>query len=190
MQTDSAILKLRSFFLTNKRLPSYREMCSLLGFCSKKTSFELVKKLVREGILEKDEYGKLIPKRLFPPLPVLGTIHAGHPSSSEQSLLETMSFDNYLVNKPEKSYILKVSGDSMIDAGINSGDFVVIEKDKQPSQGDIVVAYIDGEFTLKYFTKNDGKILLMPANKKYSPLSPMQELSIFGVVVSVMRKYH
>ena len=107
-----------------------------------------------------------------------------------QALLETMSFDNYLVNKPEKSYILKVSGDSMIDAGINSGDFVVIEKDKQPSQGDIVVAYIDGEFTLKYFTKNDGKILLMPANKKYSPLSPMQELSIFGVVVSVMRKYH
>lgn len=165
-------------------------MNKLFGFSSKKASFDLAKKLIDEGILEKDGHGKLIPKHLSLPLPVLGIIHAGNPTPAEEDLLTTMSFDHYLVNKPEHSYLLKVSGDSMIEAGINHGDYVVIEKNEQPKEGDIVVANIDGEFTLKYFTRIDGKICLMPANKKYSPLFPTQQLSIFGVVVSVMRKYH
>lgn len=165
-------------------------MNTIFGFSSKKASFDLAKKLITAGFLGKDINGKLIPKRLSLPLPLLGIIHAGDPTPAEQELITTMSFDHYLVNKPEHSYLLKVSGDSMIDAGINNGDFVVIEKNAQPKEGDIVVAHIDGEFTLKYFARIDGKVCLMPANKKYSPIYPSQQLTIFGIVISVMRKYH
>jgi len=140
--------------------------------------------------LEKDSKGKLIPRDLMPDLPLLGSIKAGTPASTEEQLLDTMSLENYLVNDPEKSYLLKVSGDSMIEAGINHGDLVVIEKDKEPKEGDVIVAYIDNEFTLKYFQRKDGKVYLMPANRNYSPIYPKENLTIFGTVVSVIRKYH
>lgn len=190
MQIDRAIEQLREFFTSRKRLPSYQEMCKLFGFASKKTSFELAKKLISLGIIEKDETGKLLPKHLFPHLRVLGSIAAGIPSPAEQQLLDTMSFDHFLVNRPERSYILRVSGDSMIDEGINPGDLVVIEETKTPRNGDIVVARVDGDFTLKYFHTKDGRPFLMPANKKYSPIYPEENLEIFGIVVSVIRKYH
>jgi len=190
MNIEIAISRLRKFFRANKRLPTYSEMNRLFGFASKKASFSLAQKLIKLGVLEKDSYGRLIPKSLFPPLPVLGTIMAGVPSDAEEQLLGSVSFDDFLVRHPDKSYLLKVSGDSMIDAGINPGDFVVIEKRNETKEGDIVAAQIDGEFTLKYFQKENGKACLVPANKKYSPFYPQNELSVFGVVVSVVRKYN
>lgn len=190
MTIEVAIKRLRRFFNLHKRLPSYSEMCLLFGFASKKASFELGKKLIKMGIVEKDETGKLIPKQLFPPLRLLGYIQAGTPTPAEEQLLSTMSFDNFLVNRPEKSYLLKVSGDSMIEAGINPGDLVVIEEEREPKEGEIVVARVDGEFTLKYFYRKNGQVFLMPANKKYQPIVPAENLEIFGIVVSVIRKYH
>ena len=190
MNIETAVKKMRSFFRGQKRLPSYQEMCKLFGFASKHASFKLAKKLIAAGILEKDSTGKLIPKQLFPPLPILGTIKAGSPSLAENQLLTTMSFDDYLVNRPEKSYVLKVSGDSMIEEGINSGDLVIVEKGKEPKEGDVVVAFIDNEFTLKYFSRKNGKVRLIPANEKYPTIYPRENLEIFGIVVSVVRKYH
>lgn len=190
MKVDSAIKKLRHFFSSHKRLPSYQEMCFLFGFASKKASFDLMKKLIQIGVVEKDESGHLIPKQLFPPLRVLGTIQAGTPTPAEEQLLETMSFDHFLINNPDTSYLLRVSGDSMIEAGINPGDLVVIEEKSEPREGDIVVAQVDGQFTLKYFQKKDGRVYLAPANRNYSPIYPEDNLTIFGIVVSVIRKYH
>lgn len=190
MNIETAAKKIRSFFRSQKRLPSYQEMCKLFGFSSKQASFRLAQKLIDAGILEKDNTGKLIPKKLFPPLPVLGTIRAGDPTSTESQLLDTMSFDDYLIGRPEKSYILKVTGDSMIEEGINSGDLVIVEKGREPKEGDVVVAFIDSEFTLKYFHRKSGKVRLISANKKYPPIYPKENLEIFGIVISVIRKYH
>ncbi len=190
MKVDQAAQKLRKFFKLHKRLPSYSEMCNLFGFASKKASFVLGKKLIEAGIVEKDETGKLIPKQLFPQIKLLGTIAAGPPTPAEEQLLSTMSFDGFLVNRPERSYLLRVRGDSMIEAGIHDGDLVVIEKGSIPTDGDIVAAEVDGEFTLKYLRKKDGQFYLMPANSRYSPIYPEQNLTIFGIVVSVIRKYH
>lgn len=190
MKAEIAVQKLRKFFTSHRRLPSYQEMAYLFGFASKKASFELARKLIAAGIIEKDEKGKLIPKQLFAPLRVLGSIAAGHPTPAEQQLLSTMAFDQFLVNKPERSYLLKVSGDSMIEAGINDGDLVIIEEEPDPKEGDIVVAQVDGEFTLKYFQRKNGQVMLVPANKKYSPIYPSSNLTVFGIVVSVIRKYH
>src|SRR3989338_9338409 len=107
-------------------------MCQIFGFTSKNSIFRIVKKLIAEGVLEKDTDGKLIPKRLFSFINVLGNVAAGTPTPAEQQLLETMSFDHFLINKPDKSYLLRVSGDSMIEAGIHPGDLVVVENGDTP----------------------------------------------------------
>ena len=190
MNLESAVQKIRRFFRKNKRLPSYQEMCRLFGFASKHASFKLAAKLIEAGILGKDDKGRLIPDRLLPSLPVLGIIRAGSPTAADEQILSSVSFDDYLVAKPEKSYLLRVSGDSMIEAGIQEGDVVIVEKDREPKEGDIVVASIDGEFTLKYFRKRDNLVFLAPGNSKYSPLFPAENLTLFGIVISVVRKYH
>lgn len=186
---NEALSKLRQFFRSHKRLPSYQEMCDVFGFASKKASFSLAKKLIAEGILEKGEGGKLVPGKMFSPLPLLGVVRAGMPIPQEEQVLDVLSFDTYLVDQPETSYMLRVSGDSMIDAGIHGGDIVIVDKAKRPHNGNIVVAAIDNEVTLKYFEKKQGAISLIPANPLYPVIHPTGEVRIEGVVVSVMRKY-
>ena len=190
MHIDTATHKIRQYFKDYHRIPSYQEMCTLFGFASKKASFELAKKLIIAGILEKDSRGKLIPKRLFDAIPYLGMIKAGFPTPAEEQLYETMSFDSFLIERPEKSFVLKVSGDSMIEAGIHPGDLVIIEKERHYKEGDVVVAYVDNEWTLKYFNRKNGQPCLVPANSKYPIIYPQEELQIWGTVTSVIRKYN
>jgi SOS regulatory protein LexA len=187
---DYAVRKIRKFYINYKRIPSYSEMCALFNYASKSGAAKLSQRLIEEGVLEKDSSGHLLPKRLFLPLRLYGSIKAGFPSPAEDQLVDTVSFDTFLINDPESSFLLKVSGDSMIEAGINDGDVVVIDQKMQPKSGDIVVAYVDNDWTLKYFEKRNGKICLVPANPKYPEIYPKNSLSIGGVVVSSVRKYH
>ena len=122
-------------------------------------------------------------------IPFLGLVEAGFPSPAEEELSDTMSFDEYLIDNKEASYILKVKGDSMIDAGICEGDMVIVERTNSSKPGDIVVAEIDGEWTMKYLRVRGGKYYLEPANKKYKPIVPEGELVIAAVVKAVVRKY-
>lgn len=120
---------------------------------------------------------------------VLGYVEAGFPAGAEEELLDTMSLDEFLIDKPEATYILKVKGDSMIEAGIMAGDMILVERGKQARAGEIVVAEVDGEYTLKYLRKKGGKVYLEAANKKYKPIYPEENLKIEAVVVAVIRKY-
>jgi SOS regulatory protein LexA len=190
MTIDEAIKALKNFYSKHKRLPSYREMTSLFGYASKNASYYLVKKLIELKILAKDSNGKLSIGSSFFAIPLLGSIKAGIPDEAYQNFLESVTIDNFLVDRPGDAYALQVNGDSMIEAGIIPGDIVIIEKGKQPKEKDIVVAEVDGGFTLKYFHYEGGKICLLPANKNYKPIYPESSLSIFGTVVSVIRKYH
>lgn len=191
IQIDEAVSKIRRFYIYNKRLPTYREMCDLFEYKSKKAAFYLAKKLINEGILSKDERGRLLPKRLFLPMRLYGSIKAGFPAPAEEQIVDTLdSFDTYLINKPEMTFLLRVSGDSMIDAGINSGDIVVVERGRSVRNGDVVVAFVDDEWTLKHFHKENDHVLLIPANKNYQVIIPKKSLEIGGVVISVIRKYH
>jgi repressor LexA len=192
MHIDIAKQKISTFYREYRRMPSYQEMCYLFGFASKKASFTLAQKLISAGFLKKDERGRLSPQQLLSEIPFLGSIKAGFPTAAEEQLYETMSFDRYLVDRPEKSFVLKVSGDSMIEAGIYPGDLVIIEKldiSREPKEGSIVVAQVDNEWTLKYFQIKNGQACLVPANPKYPIIYPEESLSIWGVVTSVIRKY-
>lgn len=184
------ILKIRKFLRKRGRLPSYSEICQIFNFSSKNAAYKLVKKLVKKGFLEKDERGKIVPKKLVPPLPIYGLIQAGFPSPAEEELVDTLSFDEYLVENPASSFLLKVSGDSMIEAGIFPQDLVIVDRGREPKIGDIVLASVDGEWTLKFFEKEKGKVVLVSGNKKYPKIYPKEELIISGVVTAVVRKYH
>ncbi len=190
MNIQEAISKIRIFFKNQRRLPTYQELADVMGFASKNAAFKLAQRLIDEGIIEKDEKGKLIPRRLFSPLQNMGIVKAGFPTVAEEDMQDIVSFDQYLVNRPEATFVLTVSGDSMIEAGIHEGDLVLVDRIQKVGVGDVVVAHVDGEWTMKYYQKKDGQIVLMPANAKYPPIYPKESLEIAGVVVSVIRKYH
>jgi len=181
--------KILKFYRRNRRMPSYAEIMTLSGFKSKNAVHKLVAKLIELGVIAKDATGRLIPKKLDAALPVLGVVEAGWPSPAEEELLDTMTLDDYLIRNKEATYILKVSGESMIEAGIMPGDQVLVERGLEPKDGDIVIAEVDGSWTMKYFRKRGNKVVLVPGNPKYEPITPKHELRIAAVVKAVIRKY-
>ena len=178
------------FFRENRRMPSYAEMINLLGVKSKSVVNFWVNKLVEAGIIEKDDRGHLtFTKRPFA-IPLVGSVQAGFPSPEEESLCDVISMDEYLISRPDSSFLLQVSGDSMIGEGIKEGDLVIVEKGREPRNGDIVIAEVDGEWTMKYFRKQGKQVVLEAANPKYPIIKPKTELKVGGIVTAVIRKYH
>jgi len=164
-------------------------MGELTGIRSKGAVSKFINKLIQNNVLEKDEKGKLIPGSIAAAARVLGTVEAGFPSPAEEELADTMSLDDFLIQNPQSTFLLKVSGDSMSGAGILPGDMVIVDKGQSPKSGDIVIAEVDGEWTMKYLRKRGSDVALIPANPKYKPIKPKKELKIAGVVTAVVRKY-
>ncbi len=132
----------------------------------------------------------LLRPRLSRPVPLRGTVAAGFPSPADEVLGEVMDLDEFLIRNKEATYLLQVTGDSMIEAGLLPGDVVFVERRAQAKDGDIVIAQVDDQgWTMKYFRKRGGRIFLAPANKKYPVIEPREELRIVAVVVAAIRKY-
>ena len=186
---EASTEKIRKFYSRHRRMPSYSEIAGLVGFKSKNAVYKLVGKLVEQGVVAKDAKGRLIPKRLEAEIPVLGVVEAGWPSPAEEELLDTMTLDAYLIRNKEATYMLQVKGDSMIEAGILPGDQVLVERGVEPKNGDIVIAGVDGSWTMKYFRKRGNKVTLTPGNPKYKTITPKHELRVAAVVKAVIRKY-
>jgi len=186
---NSYQIKLESFYEENKRMPSYSEMLKLFNFKSKNAVFKVVEKLIEAQLVAKDHLGRLIPTKTFSEVPMLGFVTAGFPATVEEELADTVNLDNLLVKNKALTYMLEVDGDSMIDAHIEKGDMVLVEKTNQAKDGDIVIAEVDGEFTMKYFRKAGNKVWLEPANKNYKPIYPEHSLNINAVLKAVIRTY-
>ena len=122
------------------------------------------------------------------PTRLLGTVEAGFPSPAEEELCDTLSLDEYLISNREATYLLRVKGDSMIDAGILEGDMVLVERTNDAKVGDIVIAEVDGEWTMKYLRKGHDGYYLQAANPKYPLIVPSGGLNIAAVVTCVIRK--
>ena len=182
--------KITDFFLDNGRMPSYSEMAEIIGVRSKSVVHFWVAKLLDGGILQKDAKGFLSLTRNPRALKLAGEVCAGLPTSAEEEIRGIVSFDEYLVRNPETSFLLSVKGDSMIDAGIMENDLVVVESKREPKNGDIVLAEVDGDWTMKYFHKKGEMVVLEAANSRYSTIIPRAELRIAGVITAVVRKYH
>lgn len=181
--------KIFDFYYAHKRMPSYAEVMSLMGYKSKNAVAKLVDKLVDAGVLRKDAQGKLIPAVGAGEIPLLGLVEAGIPSIADGEQLDTLSVEEYLVPHKEKTFILEVKGDSMIEAHIDEGDLVIAERAETARDRQIVVAEIDGGWTLKYFRTDGTKEWLEPANKYLKPIYPEEYLRVAAIVKGVIRKY-
>ena len=121
-------------------------------------------------------------------------IKAGFPSPADDYLRDSLDFNRDLIKNPEATFYGRVSGDSMRDAGINDGDIAVIDRSLQPVDGDVIVAYVNEEFTIKYLDlthKEDGYIELRPANPDYSPIriDSTDNFRVWGVVVWTIKQW-
>ncbi len=177
--------------------PSVRDIKTALNIKSTSTVHTYLQRLREKGLLSKEE-GKSRTLRLgagyIPPafsirIPIVGRVTAGQP------ILATENYDGYVVfptasgrSRAEALFALRVSGTSMIDAGILDGDLVIVEKQSVAENGDIVVAMIEDEATVKRFYKEDGHYRLQPENASMQPII-VDRVDILGRVVSSMRYY-
>ena len=186
---EEKLLLLKQFFSKYKRLASYTELLKIWGLSSKNAVFKNIQKLIELGYLQKDKFGKIAPTSQFFSLNLYGQVPAGFPVPTPDEQADLISLDEYLVDNPNQTFLLKVSGDSLKDAGILPNDLVLIEKTSQSKNGQVVLANVDSQWTLKIFDKQGQKIRLLPANKAYPIIYPEQELLVYGVVRGVVRKY-
>jgi repressor LexA len=190
LDLEQKIQRLREFYREEGRVPGYEEMLHLFGYRSKNAVYGLLRKLEERGYIRKNQKGKIaFTGQLTGSIRLLGAVQAGFPSPAEEELVDVLSLDEFLVNRPEATYMLTVSGDSMIEAGIHPGDIILVERGGRPRSNDIVVAQVDGEWTLKYFVKTRSGVTLEPANKKYPTIKPKRDLILGGIVKAVVRKY-
>lgn len=180
--------KILRFYRDRKRMPSITEVMELCGLSSRSSAHYVVQRLVESGVADKDGKGRLVPGASLDELPLVGHIRAGFAAPAEEELADTISIGEYLIRRPEASYLLEVEGDSMEDAGIHEGDMVVFERTHDYKPGQIVVALTEDGYTLKYLRKRGATYYLEAANEKYPDIFP-KEGEIIGVVTATFRKY-
>ncbi len=184
---------LRRFYQRKGRMPSYSELANQIGVASKNSVLKWVGKLIEVGVLAQDATGRLAKgsnwREREGGVAMLGLVEAGFPTGAEETYAERQSLDDFLIRNKEASYMLTVKGDSMIGAGIHEGDLVVVERGAEAKSGDIVIAEVDGAFTMKYLRKRGREVYLEAANPKYKIIKPTGELVISAVVRAVIRKY-
>jgi SOS regulatory protein LexA len=181
-ETDKLIM----FYDEHERVPTYEEMKKLFGVKSKNTVAYKVKKLIEEGVLVKE--GRRLAMGIVGGFMKLGNIQAGFPTTAEEQ--EEVSLDRMLMRRKGRTFLLEVQGESMKDAGIFDGDLVVVERGREPLKGDIVVARMADEYTLKYFNVERGKPVLIPANKKFKKIYPDPDnFQVEAVASAVVRRF-
>ena len=181
--------KIIGFYKRHKRMPGYKELMSITGFKSKNAVYKLINKLVEMNILSKDASGRISLVRATDEIPLLGLVEAGIPTITEETTLDTLNLNAFLIEDRAESYLLEVKGDSMIEEGIKEGDYVIAEKRSNAKEGDIVIAEVDGGWTMKYYRVGRKGVYLEPANKNYKAIYPEYDLKIAAIVKGVIRKY-
>ena len=172
----------------NNPLPSIRQIAEDLKFKYHNSVQHYLEALMFSGIVKKIDSFMYLDKKLFGLKIFDSRIPAGSPATAEDSY-EVFDFENYMRANEERSFMLRVSGDSMIDAGIYDGDLIVVDTKIQPTHGLIVVAIVDGGYTVKYLRKKGNKHYLRAANPKYKDIYPEAEFKIVGVVTGSIRKF-
>lgn len=177
--------------------PSVREICDATGLKSTSTVHGHLKRMEKAGLLQRDS---MKPRAMTllqqtPPredrtsvrlIPLLGPVAAGSPILAEENINDTLPVPGCFLNKGGEYFALIVRGESMIDAGILSGDYLIVKKQPTANNGDIVVALIEDDATVKRYYKENGHFRLQPENAAMKPII-VNELSILGKVVSIYR---
>lgn len=183
------------FIQKNGYPPSVREICKELSIKSTATVYYYLEKLESLNLIKKTKSknraieivnGKK-PNKSVVKIPLVGKITAGSPILAVENIDDNFVFSDDLF-KGDDLFMLEVSGDSMIEAGIYSGDKIVVKKQNTAKNGDIVAALIENDATVKRFYKTDTKIILKPENKKYDNIV-LDDVVILGIIVGLVRKF-
>jgi repressor LexA len=176
----------------NGGYPTYREIQGALGFNSINSVSQYIKQLAVKGYLEliKNKGYRLGAEErpAFVNLSLMGSIQAGSTNITQENP-ETVVIPQQWVSSPQKSFLLRVRGNSMEDAGIHEGDMVVVDSSKKAQIGDVIVALVDGETTVKRLAQKNGKNYLQAESKQHSDIHPKGSWEIQGVVKSLIRQY-
>ncbi len=179
--------------------PTLQELADELGVASKNAVLKHLSALEKKGYIGKREGGAARGIRILESLgylaapesssvPLVGSVPAGSPLLAEENIERYLTIPKELVPTKGDYFALKVQGDSMVDAGIHDEDLVVVQATNAAQNGDIVVALIGTETTVKRFVSNDRERYLKPENRKYSDIRPTQEWSVQGKVVALIRQ--
>ncbi len=146
-----------------------------------------LKKVEIENVVVTNVFKPIRKKEEYIPI-FLESVSAGFPSPADDYLEGRLDLNEYLVRNPSATFFLRVTGDSMIDAGIHSGDVLIVDRSLTPRSGSIVIAAIDGELVVKRLKISKNKIYLIPENRKYEPIEIKSEMNfeVWGVVTSVI----
>lgn len=168
-------------------LPSFEIIARDFGFKHKNSVWQYFNKLKEFGFIQEENNKFYIPTHHFGAVLYESPVKAGFPSPAEDYIEKRVSLDNeFKLNNPS-TFMFNVSGDSMIDLGIFEGDQVIVRKCSSAKDGDVVLACVDGEYTLKTFRQKGSDVYLEPANSNYSIIRAKNEMTIFGIVTGVVR---
>ena len=184
----SYLEKLQDYYAEHKVIPSYSVLATLWGISAKSWVSECVKRYEEAGYLDWTPDKQLKPgAKFFERKLADSTVQAGLPNAAVSDGYDLITIDDWLVKIPSKTALVRVKGDSMIDAGIHEGDLLVVEVQPNANVGDIVVAIVDNEFTVKELAREKSGFVLKPANKAYPVLRP-KKFEIFGVMAGLARR--
>ncbi|MEO5346485.1 MAG: hypothetical protein H7834_08925 [Magnetococcus sp. YQC-9] len=183
--------RLRDYHARFHTWPSYIRLGEILGLRAKSAVLKLLRRLEEAGYVERTADETWCPTERFFERPMADlAVRAGLPESLGDGSGQSVRIDSMLVRTPSRTVLVPVKGDSMRDAGIYDGDLVVVEREVQGRHGDLVVAEVDGEFTLKTLSREfDGGWSLHPAHPDYPVIRPGDSLCVFGVVTGLIRRY-
>ena len=186
--------KLQDYYAQERIIPSITELSALWNGKARSWTHQIVQRLKEEGFLENAPGGRARPGPRFFERTVGHAVRAGIPQQAADVQPELLRIDDYLIENPSQTILFPVKGDSMIDLGILEGDMVIIERSNSPSTGQVVLAIVDNEFTLKVLAKDKRGYYLEARNhsrtQDYPPIRPEQELEIYGLYVGLIRKAH
>lgn len=186
--------------------PTYREIGDALGIASTNGVADHVKALIKKGYLRKvggspgglargiqlTSKARSVRRSAVVPVPLLGAVAAGSPILAEENYEKTLHLDRSLIPANSSVFALRIRGESMIEEGIHDGDYVIVRQQETARNGDIVVALLHGDATVKFFFKEGDRVRLQPANSTMSAIwiEAGVPTGIQGVVVGVYRRYN
>lgn len=194
-----ALKEIRNSLMHRGRIPSIRELMASLGYRSPRSAAVIYENLIEKGALRRKRDGNLqlvngiadeTVRAQTVDVPLVGTISCGIPVLAEENVEAMIPVSTRLAKPPEKYFLLRAKGDSMEQKGINDGDLLLIRQQTTSQNGDIVVALIDDEATVKEFHAAGETVVLLPrtSNKKHQPIVLTKDFQIQGVVITAIPK--
>ncbi|HDY68880.1 MAG TPA: repressor LexA [Candidatus Scalindua sp.] len=192
-----AIRQIRNSLMHRGRMPSVREMMTSLGYRSPRSASVLMKKLMSKRILHRKPNGsyQLVDnlhddtmRAQTVDIPLVGTVACGTPVLAEENIEGMIPVSTKLAKSPHRYFLLKAEGDSMNEKGVNDGDLVLVRQQLTADNGDMIVALVDDEATIKEFYRLGDLIILKPksTNKQHKPIVLTKDFQIQGVVVTAI----